>query len=265
MGELNVIERMEVIAQRLGGFYYPWISTLGANDGEAAYTSLIEAHLSSTATVLEAGCGHGRDMVWFAPRVDRYLGYDLSQGMIRIARETALRQGLGNAELIHANSSAAANGGKVRIPVEDASVDMIISRRGPTNFISDARRVCRPGAWLIQLNPQPSPVPVWDPMIPEDLRAEPERDFDVGVHIRGLLDGAGIALHSAWSFDVPERFASVEQLYAYLAWNQLHGLGRQAQPLDTARPALEAVMARHAGPGGLEVRRRRFLWMARVD
>jgi SAM-dependent methyltransferase len=263
--ELNFIERMEVIAGRLGGFYYPWISTLGANDGEAAYTSLIEAHLSATATVLEAGCGHGRDMVWFAPRVDRYLGYDLSESLIQIARETALRQGLGNTELIHANSSAAANGGKARIPVEDASVDMIISRRGPTNFISDARRVCRPGAWVIQLNPQPSPVPVWDEMLPTDLRAEPDRGFDIGGHIAGLLDVAGICLHSAWTFDVPERFFAADQLYAYLAWNQLHGLGRQAQPFETARPALEAVMAKHAGPGGLEVRRRRFLWMARID
>jgi SAM-dependent methyltransferase len=265
VAELNVIERMEVIAQRLGGFYYPWISTLGANDGEGAYTNLIEAHLSSTATVLEAGCGHGRDMVWFAPKVDRYIGYDLSEGMIGIARDTALRQGLGNVDLIHANSSAAANGGKARIPVEDASVDMIISRRGPTNFISDARRVCRPGAWLIQLNPQPSPVPPWDGMLPADLRAEPDRGFDIGGHIRGLLDGAGIGLHSAWTFDVPERFAGADQLYAYLAWNQLHGLGRQAQPFEAARPALEAVMARHGGPGGLEVRRRRFLWMARID
>lgn len=238
---------------------------MGGFCSAAAYTELVDSHLSATATVLEAGCGHGRDMVWFAPKVDRYIGYDLSESFIRIARETALRQGLGHVELIHGNSSAMSNGGAVRIPVEDDSVDMIISRRGPTNFILDARRVCRPGAWLIQLNPQPAPAPVWDDMLPEDLRSEPQRDLDIGGHIRGLLDRAGIALHSAWAFDVPERFAAVDQLYAYLAWNQFHGLGLEAQPFETARRALEKVMARHAGPGGLEVRRRRFLWMARVD
>jgi SAM-dependent methyltransferase len=262
---LNVVERAEFIARRQGGFFYPWTSTLGAHDGEAAYTDLVDARLSSASTVLEAGCGHGRDMVWFAPKVERYVGYDLSESFIRIARETALRQGLGHVELVHANSSANANGGRARIPADDASVDLIISRRGPTNFISDARRVCRPGAWLIQLNPQPAPTPEWDAMLPPDLRGEPNRDFDVGGHIRDLLDGAGIALHSAWTFDVPECFTAVDQLYAYLAWNQLYGLGLLARPFEAVREDLEAVMARYAGPGGLEVRRRRFLWMARID
>ncbi|HEX5377807.1 MAG TPA: class I SAM-dependent methyltransferase [Phenylobacterium sp.] len=263
--DLNFIERMDLIAERMGGFYYPWVSTLGPNDGEAAYTALVETHLWPQATVLEAGCGHGRDMVWFAPKVERYVGYDLSEGMIRIAQDTALGQGLGQVELVHANSSAGANGGHPRIPMEDASVDLIISRRGPTNFIADARRVCRPGSWLIQLNPLPAPTPAWDHMLPEDLRAEPDRDFDVAAHIRGELAASGIALHSAWTFDVPEHFAAADQLYAYLAWNRFYGMGRQAQPFETARPALEWVMAAHGGAQGLEVRRRRFLWAARID
>ena len=265
MAELSFIDRMETIAKRMGGFYYPWVSTLGANDGEAAYTALVEAHLSPEANVLEPGCGHGRDMVWFAPRVRHYVGYDLSQGFIKVARETALRQGLGNVQLALANSSPLANGGHPRIPVEDRSIDLIISRRGPTDWIADARRVCRPGAWLIQLNPQPKPAPIWDHMLPEDLRAEPNRDFDMGQHVRDMLAEAGIALHSAWCFDVPERFSAADQLYTYLAWNRFHALGVMARPYRESRDALEAVMRRHAGPGGLEVRRGRFLWMARID
>jgi SAM-dependent methyltransferase len=265
VAELTFIDRMETIARRLGGYYYPWVSTLGANDGEGAYTALVETHLSPEATVLEPGCGHGRDMVWFAPKVARYIGYDLSQGFIRVARETALRQGLGHVQLIHANSSPDANGGHPQIPLPAHSVDLIISRRGPTNWIADARRVAKPGAWLIQLNPQPLPAPAWDEMLPQDLRAEPHRDFDMGGHVREMLAEAGIALHSAWCFDVPERFTASDQLYTYLAWNRFHAMGVVARPYEQARPFLDAVMRKHAGPGGLEVRRGRFLWMARID
>ena len=121
------------------------------------------------------------------------------------------------------------------------------------------------GAWLVQLNPQPKPPPVWDHMLPEDLRAEPNRDFDMGGHVRDMLAEAGIALHSAWCFDVPERFSAADQLYTYLAWTRFHALGVMARPYAESKAALEAVMRRHAGPGGLEVRRGRFLWTARVD
>ena len=263
-GALNAIERMDVLAAGQGGFFYPWTSTLGADDGEEAYSRLVERHLAADLTVLEAGCGHGPDVLRFAPQVGRYMGYDFSEGFVRIAREGAQAAGLTNVELICSNSSANANGGRPRIPMDDASVDMIVSRRGPTNFILDAARVVRPGGWLIQLNPAPSPRYGWDDELPEGLRAEPARDFDMAAHIGGLLAQAGLALHSAWSFDVPECFTDARQLYAYLAWNQFHGLGLRAQPLESTLPALEAVMAKHAGPKGLDVRRRRYLWSAQV-
>ncbi|MBR7621312.1 class I SAM-dependent methyltransferase [Phenylobacterium sp. 20VBR1] len=261
---LNAVERMDALAEGQGGFFYPWTSTLGADDGEDAYTALVERHLSPDLSVLEAGCGHGPDVLRFAPQVARYGGYDFSEGFVRIAGARAAAAGLTNVELICSNSSAGANDGRPRIPMPDASVDMIVSRRGPTNFILDAPRVVRPGGWLIQLNPMPSPRYAWDDELPEDLRSEPARDFDMAGHICGLLAQAGLALHSSWAFDVPEYFTDARQLYAYLAWNQFHGLGLRAQPLESALPALEAVMERHAGPEGLDVRRRRYLWSSRI-
>ena len=261
---LNAVERMDALAAGQGGFFYPWTSNLGADDGEEAYARLVERHLSPDLTVLEAGCGHGPDVLRFAPRVARYAAYDFSEGFVRIAREQAQAAGFTNVELICANSSAGANGGRPRIPMEEASADMIVSRRGPTNFILDARRVVRPGGWLIQLNPMPSPPYAWDDELPEDLRSEPARDFDMAGHIAGLLSQAGLTLHSGWSFDVPEYFTDARQLYAYLAWNQFHGQGLRAPPLESALPALAAVMAKHAGREGLDVRRRRYLWSARV-
>lgn len=261
---LSAVERMDALAVGQGGFFYPWTSTLGADDGEAAYATLVERHLSPDLTVLEAGCGHGPDLARFAPQAARYVGYDFSEGFVRIARERAAAAGLTAVELICSNSSAGANGGHPRIPMADASVDMIVSRRGPTNFILDAPRVVRPGGWLIQLNPMPSPRYAWDDELPEDLRAEPAREFDMAAHIDGLLAEAGIALHSGWTYDVPELFTDPRELHTYLAWNQFHGLGLTAQPLESALPALEKVMAKHAGPEGLDVRRRRYLWCAQV-
>ena len=263
-GALNAIQRMDALAAGQGGFFYPWTSNLGADDGEEAYAELVERHLSPDLTALEAGCGHGPDVLRFGPQVGRYVGYDFSEGFVRIARERADQAGQKNVELICANSSANANGGRPRIPMGEASVDIIVSRRGPTNFILDARRVVRPGGWLIQLNPAPSPRQAWDDELPEDLRSEPDRDFDMAGHIAGLLAQAGLALHSGWSFDVPECFTDPRQLYAYLAWNQFHGLGLRAQALESALPALEKVMAKYAGPQGLDVRRRRYLWCARI-
>src|SRR5690349_19178005 len=105
VADLDVIARMEAIAAELGGFRYPWASTLGADDGEDAYARLVEAHITPGITLLEAGCGHGPDMLRFAPQVRRYVGYDLSEGLIRIASRACAEHGLANVELIHANSS----------------------------------------------------------------------------------------------------------------------------------------------------------------
>nr|QQZ49968.1 hypothetical protein JKL49_25320 [Phenylobacterium glaciei] len=82
---LNAVERMDALAEGQGGFFYPWTSTLGADDGEDAYTALVERHLSPDLSVLEAGCGHGPDVLRFAPQVARYGGYDFSEGFVRIA------------------------------------------------------------------------------------------------------------------------------------------------------------------------------------
>lgn len=56
------------------------------------------AHLKSTDTVLELGCGTGTTALRLAASVNRIVGTDLSSEMIAIARERALAQGCHNAE-----------------------------------------------------------------------------------------------------------------------------------------------------------------------
>jgi ubiquinone/menaquinone biosynthesis C-methylase UbiE len=47
----------------------------------------VRAHFKTTDTAVEFGCGTGSTALLLAPSVSRYIGCDLSDGMIEIARE----------------------------------------------------------------------------------------------------------------------------------------------------------------------------------
>lgn len=189
-------------------------------NGEAAYTRLVETHLDPAKVVLDAGCGHGDDMVLFAPKVRRFMGYDAVESFLAIARRRAAEIGLANVELTLANSSPQHNGGAARIPAEDRSVDLIISRRGPTNWIADAHRVCKADARLIQINPLPTPTPSWNGDLPQALRlrrnpANPGRP-NLMAEIEAAVAAAHFRMDGGQVFDVPEVFSDPEDLYRYL-------------------------------------------------
>jgi SAM-dependent methyltransferase len=259
---LNYFEQLEALAAQQGGYFYPWRSALGDGNGEDAYTQHIEAHLSPEKVVLEAGCGHGTDMLTFAPKVRRFIGYDAVESFIAIARHRAGEAGLANVELVLCNSSPQHNGGVARIPAADHSVDLIISRRGPTHWIADARRVCRPGARLIELNPLPGPEFAWKGELPHALLAEspanPGRP-DLAAEIEAALVRADLRLENAQVFDVPEIISEPEELYKCLTFMRFEP---ETPSWDEARPHLELLLARH---GPVEFRQRRFLWTAVVD
>jgi SAM-dependent methyltransferase len=260
---LNYFEQLEVLAEQQGGYFYPWRSALGEGNGEDAYTQLVEAHLALGKVVLDAGCGHGTDMLAFAPKVRRFIGYDAVESFITIARRGAAEIGLANVELVLCNSSPRFNGGVARVPATDHTLDLIISRRGPTNWIADARRVCRPGARLIQLNPLPTPEPAWNGELPPALRmagnpANPGHP-DLAAEIEAALAAAELRLEEGRVFDAPEVFSEPEDLYRALTFMRFEP---DAPSWDAARPHLEHLLARH---GPIDVRQRRFLWTAVVD
>lgn len=92
------------------------------------------------------------------------------------------------------------------------------------------------------------------------MPAEPE-SMPETVYER--LEEANIALHSAWTFDVPELFTDPEQLYKHLAWR----LAWDRKHLDTVpyasvRDSFMRLFERHARGRGVSLRQRRFLWMA---
>ncbi|MFC3078312.1 class I SAM-dependent methyltransferase [Phenylobacterium terrae] len=261
---LDILQRMRGLAASQGGYFYPWKSRIAAGNGEDAYAALVEACLQPDATVLEAGCGHGPDIGRFAPKVARYVAYDAAAEFVEIARRASAEQGLSNVELVVANSAPRHNAGRARLPVADASVDLIVSRRGPTNFILDARRVVRPGGALIQVNPV-DPEAAWFAALPAALplpgRFREAGGFEtIAGRIADRLAEGGLALHSAWTFDVPEVIATPQDLYAFLTW-----LTDDPPPAQTVRADLERLFRDFAGPEGLELRHRRYLWKAVVD
>ncbi|HEX2561010.1 class I SAM-dependent methyltransferase [Phenylobacterium sp.] len=260
---LDIMQRMRGLAASQGGYFYPWKSSLAPGNGEDAYAALVEACLQPDATVLEAGCGHGPDIPRFAPKVARYVAYDAVAEFIDIARRAAAERGLTNVELVVANSAPQHNGGRARLPADDGSVDLIVSRRGPTNFILDARRAVRPGGALIQLNPVDLTAPWFEALptalpLPGAYRAAGGFETIAGRIAARLAEG-GLALHSAWTFDVPEILAEPEDLYACLTW-----MTDDPPPLTAVRADLERLFREFAGPKGLELRHRRYLWKAVV-
>lgn len=189
------------------------------------------------------------------------MGYDRTAAWITLAQEMAHKHRLINTTFICHDSSAEANSGRVHMPVNDAAFDLLICSKGPFHWIEDARRVARPGAVLLMLVPDATPLTVWTAQLPESLRWEENDLHWARPAIEQRLAVAELFLHSWWSFDVPEIFSNPEELYNWRAW----GCASDEVP-SYAEVAvdLERILARYRGPHGLEVRRRRYIWKAVV-
>jgi hypothetical protein len=181
---------------------------------------------------------------------------------IELAQQAAQQQGISNATFICHDSSAAANGGQPRLPAAEASFDLLICRRGPFHWLEDARRVARPGATLLMLVPDATPLTPWHAWLPEALRWQPPADPHwARPTIEQRLAVGQLALHSWWSFDVPEVFPDPEQLYAWLAWGYTPD---EVPSLAEVEPILGRIFAEYGGHDGVAVSRRRYLWKAVV-
>jgi arsenite methyltransferase len=101
-------------------------------------------------TCLDLGSGRGTDALRLAEQVGlggRVIGLDAAEGMLRVARETARRLGVENAEFVR--------GELERLPLADGAVDLVISNC-TLNHAADKRavwrevaRVLRPGGRFV--------------------------------------------------------------------------------------------------------------------
>jgi SAM-dependent methyltransferase len=249
------------LASSQPGYYYPWRSHLEPWHGEDVYRALVRAHLHPAIDVLDIACAQGEMALEIAPSCRSVTGYDRAAAWIGKAQQAAGEQGLTNTSFLCHDSSAEANGGRVRLPVGAAAVDLLICSKGPFHWIEDARRVARPGAVLIMLVPDTTPLAAWTAELPEPLRWQ-EGDPDwARPAVEQRLAAVQLSLHSWWSFDVPELLPNPQELYAWRAW----GCAPEEVPSFAGVAAdLERIFTRYAGPRGLEIRRRRYLWKAIV-
>lgn len=242
------------------GYHYPWRSRLGPRHGEDVYREMVREHLSPDADVLDVACGHGEVALDIAPRVWSVLGYDRTAPWVGLAERAARERGRANARFVVHDSSPDANGGRAGIPAPDAAFDLLVCSKGPFHWIGDAPRVARPGAVLLMLVPDATPATMWRDMLPEPLRWKESDDPGwARPAVERRLAEVALALHSWWSFDVPEVFPDPRQLYAWLAFGATQD---EVPGFDEARPVLERIFAKHGGAEGVEIRYRRYVWKA---
>jgi len=250
------------LAMLQDGYFYPWRSQIGAWNGEDEYLALVRQHLRPDADVLDVACGHGAVALEIAPLCRSVLGYDRTAAWIGLAQQAAQERGLTNVTFVCHDSSAAANGGHVRVPAQDATFDLLICSKGPFHWIEDARRLARPGAVLLMLVPDATPVTAWRDRLPEAMRwQEAMNPHWARPAIEQRLATVGVAVHSWWSFDVPEVFPDPEQLYTWLTWGYTPD---EVPALAEVYPLLERIFVEHGDSEGVAVRQRRYLWKAVV-
>jgi SAM-dependent methyltransferase len=246
------------------GYFFPWKSILSPYNGEDAYLTLLNQHLNPDLDVLDVGCGHGEVSISIASRCRRILAYDRVERYIQIAQTTAKNHGFSNIIFRCADSSADKNAGRVYIPAENNVFDLLISRRGPLHWLADARRVARPGAVIIQLNPLETPIPTWAEHLPEPLRSAAGIDYKYGMlnSVKYGLKEGDLMLHSAFTYDVPEIFDDPYEVYIRLSWGYLPN---EVPSWYEIRTLMENIFIEFAGPTGLVMRHTRLLWKAVVD
>jgi SAM-dependent methyltransferase len=243
------------------GYVYPWRSHLGPRHGEDIYRELVYQHLRSNHDVLDVACAQGDMVLDLAPHCHSVLGYDRVAAWIAIAEKTARLHNVTNVTFVCHDSSPEANGGRAHLPASDNAFDLLICSKGPFHWIDDARRVARPGAVLLMLIPDTSPLTPWTTQLPEPLRWEALPVHWARPAIEQRLRATQLTLHSWWSFDVPEYFPNAHELYVWRTWGCTPD---EVPSFEQVANDLEGIFRNYAGPCGLEIRRQRYIWKALI-
>lgn len=249
------------LSQMQDGYFYPWNSTLSPLNGEDEYLPMVRQLLSPKMVVLDVGCGHGEIPIQLAPLCQWMVAYDRTTAFLEMAQKTAVVQQLPNISFIQASSLPALLASP-DLPAHIRQFDMIISRRGPLNWVEQVRMAAKPGTILFVLNPKESILPVWNERLPERLRLANPRTYSRRQSVERRLALAGLTLHSAWAFDVPEYFATPQDLYDKLSWGYLPD---EAPSFTAVSPILAQIFTEYADENGLAVPHGRFMWQAVVD
>ena len=236
-------------------------STLSPLNGEDEYLQMVSQLLSPEMVILDVGCGHGEIPIQLAPLCQWVVAYDRTAAYIEMARKTAVAQEILNLSLVQADSLLTLLASS-DFPDHIRQFDMIISRRGPLNWVEQVRMVAKPGTILFVLNPKEITLPVWNERLPKPLRLENPRTYSRQESVEQRLGIAGLLLQSAWAFDVPEYFATPQDLYDKLSWGYTED---EIPSFETVSSILTQIFVEYGDEKGLAVPHGRFMWQAVVD
>jgi len=246
-----------------GGYFFPWKSEIPRFNGEDTYLEILKTHFNKSLTVLDVGCGHGDIPISIAPYFKHVYAYDRVCGFIDRAISEQTRLSLTNITFKCANSK-----GKdiIKMPFEDNSIDLFISRRGPTHWIKDAKRVAKSNAICIALLPVPSPTPLWNNLLPDAFKSDhtvnktEQTTFIADYESR--LQQNDIEVISSWYFDVPEVFATTFEYYKALTFDKLPD---EIPSYESIKTILDDIALKHGKEGKIEVRHVRYLWKGKIN
>lgn len=128
------------------------------------------ARIPAGATVLDIGCGAGTDLLLAARQIGptgRAIGVDMTEAMRQRACKGAAACGLDNVDV--------RNGDATRLPVEDRSVDVVISN-GVLNLVPEKERAVAEIARVLKTGGR---VQIADIIIGEALPDSTLRDIDL--------------------------------------------------------------------------------------
>lgn len=91
---------------------------------------------------LDVGCADGRFTLSIAPYFKEVVAIDLSSGMLEAARKLQRGQGVKNVSFEGVDA--------YNTPYEDASFDLVYSRRGPSRF-TEIHRLLKPGGYFVEI------------------------------------------------------------------------------------------------------------------
>ncbi len=246
------------------GYFLPWQSEIAPRSGDDAFRELLFDSIKEDDVALEIACGHGELSLELAGKCARVTAYDRVQSYIDLAEKNKNESGITNVDFLCYDALSPEHV-EMRLPVEDQSVDLIVCRLGPHHWLQDVKRVCKPGATLLQLSPMEEPIPAWSSKLPHVMHYENSgRHSGAGsIHqsVDNRLHQAGLVLHSGWGFDVPEVFSDQAELYRMITW----GLPPEKTPTyEDVAEKIQLIFDTFAEPDGIVLRHCRYLWQAYV-
>ncbi|MCI2420737.1 class I SAM-dependent methyltransferase [Saccharopolyspora sp. K220] len=240
-----------------------------------AVNSGFNEHLLSAASigerdrVLDIGCGSGQTTCLAAARATRgrAVGLDLSAPMLRRARETAAREGVGNVSFEQGDAQVHS--------FPDGWFDVAISRFGvmffadPVAAFANIRRALRPGGRLAfvclrdmnsnDLGPVLGALAEHLPaLVPTDPHEPGPTSLADPARIREVLTDAEFSNVTAIPVEAPQVWGhdAADAADFLFEWGPIQAMRRDADPVATERAhaALIAAMRPHQQSDGVRLR-----------